>query len=178
MQRIILTYGLVSGGIIILSVVLSLSLESISAESVSTLEWLGYLFMIVALSMIFVGIKRYRDNDLGGVIRFSTGLLLGLGITVVASIVYVIVWEVNLSLTDYAFIEDYTNSVIQAKEAEGVSGEALEQVKSEMDSMRTQYANPLYRVPMTFLEIFPVGVIISLISAVTLRKSTVLPASA
>ena len=36
--------------------------------------------------------------------------------------------------------------------------------------------NPLFRMPMTFTEIFPVGVLVSLITAGLLRKSTFLPA--
>jgi hypothetical protein len=46
-----------------------------------------------------------------------------------------------------------------------------------METMQRQYANPLFRLPMTFLEIFPVGVLITLISAAILRKSEALPAS-
>jgi hypothetical protein len=38
------------------------------------------------------------------------------------------------------------------------------------------YSNPLYRLPITFVEMFPVGVLISLISAAVLRNSRVLPA--
>ena len=40
--------------------------------------------MIVALSVIFLGVKRYRDQELGGVIRFGTAFMLGLGIAAVA----------------------------------------------------------------------------------------------
>ena len=39
----------------------------------------GYLTMIIVLSLIFVGIKRYRDKDLGGVIKFLPALGLGAG---------------------------------------------------------------------------------------------------
>ena len=38
-----------------------------------------------------------------------------------------------------------------------------------------QYANPLYRLPMTFLEIFPVGLVMAL-GAPVLRNSKALPA--
>ena len=142
------------------------------------LEWLGYLIMIVALSMIFVGIKRYRDRELGGVIKFGTAALLGLGITLVASVVYVAVWEVNLSLTDHSFIEEYTRSVVADKQADGITGAELAAVEAEMATMRERYADPLFRVPMTFLEIFPVGLLISLLAAAVLRNSKFLPAAA
>jgi len=45
-----------------------------------------------------------------------------------------------------------------------------------MERFKTMYANPAYRLPMTFVEIFPVGVLVSLMSAAVLRNSRVLPA--
>ena len=48
-------------------------------------------------------------------------------------------------------------------------------VTAQMDEFRRQYANPFFRLPMTFVEIFPVGVLISLISAGLLRNSRFLP---
>jgi hypothetical protein len=47
-----------------------------------------------------------------------------------------------------------------------------------MESMRASYANPLFRIPMVFLEIFPVGLIVALISAALLRNPRLLPANA
>ncbi len=175
MKRIILTYGIISGVIIIGSVILGLALGG-EESAMSTLEWLGYLIMIVALSVIFVGIKRYRDQELGGVIRFGTAFLLGLGITGVASLIYVGAWEVNLALTDYAFIDQYTTSVIASKTAEGMSEVELQALGSEMEQLKQQYGNLLLRLPMTFLEIFPVGLIVSLVAALVLRNSQVMPA--
>jgi len=174
MKKIIITHGLISGFIIILSIVVGLSLAE-GEESMQFLEWLGYLIMILALSMIFIGIKRYRDRELGGVIRFMTALGVGLGISLVAGIIYVVMWEINLSITDYAFINDYTESVIAQKKSDGVSGEALEELIVEMEKTKQQYAKPAFRVMITFLEIFPVGLLISLLSAAILRNSNIMP---
>ena len=44
-----------------------------------------------------------------------------------------------------------------------------------MAEFRASYADPLYRLPMTFAEIFPVGLLISLVSAAALRNPRVLP---
>ena len=178
MQKYVFTYGGIAGAVIILSMILSLSLAGIESENMASLQWLGYLIMIVAFSLIFIGIKRYRDRELGGVIKFSTAALLGLGMTLIASVIYVVVWEINLELTDHAFIADYTRSAIEKKEAAGVSGAELEAYVAEMAKMEEQYANPLFRVPITFLEIFPVGLLISLVAAAVLRNSRFLPAAA
>ena len=173
MKKIITAYGLAAGCVVIGAMIGG---QVLAGEGAGSSHWLGYLIMIVALSVIFVGIKRYRDRDLGGVIKFGTAVLLGLGITVLAGLVYVVVWEVYLSMTDYAFIEDYTQSILEARRAEGLQGEELEAVITQMRELEDRYANPLFRLPMTFLEIFPVGLLISLVSAGLLRNNKVLPA--
>ena len=72
-------------------------------------------------------------------------------------------------------MDAYTAGIVEAKRAEGLSGLALEALTAEMQTLKAQYANPLFRLPMTFLEIFPVGLIIALISAALLRNPKVLP---
>ena len=43
--------------------------------------------------------------------------------------------------------------------------------------MRASYANPLFRIPMTFMEIFPVGFLVALVSALLLRNPKILRAT-
>lgn len=175
MKRIILTYGAIAGTVAILSVIASIVLGEGEGYQ-EHLEWLGYLIMLMALSMVFVGIKRYRDQELGGVITFGTGFLVGIGIAAIAGLIYVLVWEIYLAMTDYTFIHSYARFIIESKTASGVSGAELKALESDMARMVEQYGRPLYRLPVTFMEIFPVGLFVSLISAAVLRKSEVMPA--
>lgn len=175
-KKIVLGYGALAGAVIIGSIMLSMSLGGGEESALSALQWIGYLIMIVAFGVIFVGVKRVRDQELGGIIRFRTAFAIGLGITAVASVVYVGIWEVNLAVTDYAFIDQYTASVLAAREADGASAEEMQTLAAEMETMREQYGNPLFRLLITFLEIFPVGLLVSLIAAAVLRNSRVLPA--
>lgn len=174
MTRIALIYGALSGAIIMAVTIAMIVLAGDNADHSSPL--VGYLIMIVALTMIFIGVKRYRDRDLGGVIKFWPAFGLGLGIAVVAGIVYVAVWEAYLYATHYDFINQYASSVIEAKREAGASGAELDKLTADMDSLIKNYANPLFRLPMTFLEIFPVGLIIAIISAALLRNPKLLPA--
>ena len=137
---------------------------------------LGYSIMLVALSTVFVGIKRYRDADLGGVIGFWPAFGLGLGISFVAGVFYVVAWEAALAVTHMDFAGDYSRMLIAEQQAKGVTGEALAKFTAEMEHFKVEYANPLYRVPMTFAEIFPVGVLVSLVSAALFRNNRFLPA--
>jgi hypothetical protein len=130
----------------------------------------GYATMLIALSTVFVAIKRHRDTELGGVIRFWPAFGLGLGISVVAGIFYVVAWEAALAVTHMDFAGSYAKAVVDHAIAKGVSGDALAKLSAEMEVFKRQYANPLYRLPMTFAEIFPVGVLVSLVSAGLLRN--------
>ena len=105
----------------------------------------------------------------------DVNLLRALGIAVVASVAYVITWEVYLAATDYAFIREYTQSIL-AERANELIGAALQAEIDKMAELEAQYANPLYRLPITFLEILPVGLVVALVSAAVLRNSKVLPA--
>lgn len=174
MIRIILTYGLISGLVVVGGILATMLLSGGQAPHSSL--WLGYLVMLVALSSILVGVKQHRDQALGGVIRFRTALTIGLGIAVVASLAYVAVWEAYLAVTHYAFMDQYTAAILAAKRAAGVTGAAYAKAVAETETMRRQYANPLYRLPETFMEIFPVGLLISLVSAGLLRNPRFLPA--
>jgi len=135
-----------------------------------------YLAMIVALTAVFLGIKHYRDKALGGVIRFVPALLVGLGISAVASLIYALCWETSLALSGVDFAGSYAKQMVAAAQAQGASPAELQKAIAEADAFAKSYANPLYRIPVTFLEMFPVGVLISLISAGLLRNPRVLPA--
>lgn len=137
---------------------------------------LGYLIMLIALSSIFLAIKRHRDGDLGGVIRFWPAFGMGLGISVVAGVLYVLTWETAVAATHMDFASGYAKAMIAEQQAKGVTGEALAQFTAQMEQFKIQYANPLYRLPMVFAEIFPVGLLVSLVSAASLRNSRFMPA--
>jgi len=174
MTRMILIFGTAAG--IIVAVPMCLLLANSEPGSAATSQFAGYLMMVLALSLIFFGVKRLRDRELGGAIRFVPALLAGLGISAVAGVIYVIGWEITLAVTDFAFIDSYSTAAVEAARAKGASAADIEALIAKMDEFRRQYANPFFRLPITFIEIFPVGVLISLISAALLRNSRFLPA--
>lgn len=169
MLKLILKYGLIAGlivGIPLFGLTVGMNNHLPPAWGMA----IGYLTMLIAFTTIFVAIKRRRDVDQGGVIGFWPALGLGLGISVIASIFYVLVWEVAVAVSGVNFADVFTNMMIEQERAKGVSAEVLAKFTTEMEQFRTQYANPFYRMPMTFTEIFPVGVLVSVISAALLRN--------
>ena len=171
MLRIMLVYGGIAGVVIIAIMSAGMILGGGAGSEVQ-----GYLTMIIVLSLIFIGVKRYRDQTLGGVIKFLPALGLGAGIAAVAAIFYVLSWEASLQITDFAWMEAYKSSTIAGYEAEGLSEEALSEKVAKLEAMMASYRNPFFRLPITFVEIFPVGLVVALISAAVLRNPKVLPA--
>jgi hypothetical protein len=178
MLRKILTHGVVAGVIVGVPLFLMTVMTDKTQPPPTYGVVVGYLIMLVALSVVFVAIKRHRDTELGGVIRFWPAFGLGLGISAVAGVIYVLAWEAALAYTHWDFAGSYATLLIEEQKAKGVSGEALAKFSAEMESFKAQYANPLFRLPMTFVEIFPVGLIVSLVSAGLLRNPRFLPARA
>jgi hypothetical protein len=111
------------------------------------------------------------------VIKFWAAFALGLGIATAAGVAYVTVWEVYLAMTDYAFMDKYIAGIMRARQGDGASAATMAAEMAKLESLRANYANPLFRIPMTFLEIFPVGLLVSLVSAALLRNPKLLPAT-
>jgi hypothetical protein len=179
MFGIALRYGIISGAFILGVIVLGIVLSRGHADGgFFSSEYFGYLVMLVALSTIFLAIRDYRNQELGGVIKFLPALGLGLMIAAIAGIAYVIAWEIYLNATNYQFMNHYAAAMTERARAAGLTGAALQAKLAQIEEMREGYANPMIRLPMTFLEIFPVGVLIALISAALLRNPKVAPARA
>jgi hypothetical protein len=175
--RIILIYGVIAG--LIVAVPMGWGMLTLTEETVPENAALyGYLSMLVALTMVFLGIKHHRDKALGGVIKFAPALMIGLGISAVASVFWAVGWEISLALTGFDFAAAYTQSLLEAATARGASEAELAQVVADAEAFTRMYANPLVRFPITFVEMFPIGVLISLIAAALLRNSRFLPARA
>lgn len=174
MKRI-LTYGVIAG--LIAGGALS-SLTLLLKDHGTGSMVLGYLTMLVALSTVFIAIKQKRDVDGGGVIRFWPAFGLGIGITLVAAVLYVAAWEFTQMAAHMDFAADYSRAVLEKMRAGGASEAELAQKSAEMEGFKAMYANPVLRWAMTAVEILPVGLVVSLVSAALLRNSRFMPARA
>ena len=166
-------YGGLAGAIAITVICISL----VTGQPGHSL-WFGYLVMLAALSMIFVAVKRYRDVECGGAIGFGRAFGVGLGIALVAGIFYVAGWEIFIAVSGYDFMADYTAGTLRGMHEHGATPAAIQAKAAEMQQMAAKLRNPLFRLPMIFVEIFPVGLIIALVSAALLRNPRLLPARA
>src|SRR5277367_170975 len=129
MLKKILSYGVIAG--LIVGVPLSCITISMSGHAMMRYGMVvGYLIMLIALSAVFVAVKRHRDVDLGGVIKFWPAFAMGLGISFIAGILYVAAWEAALAVAHMDFAGTYAKSVIEHQQAKGLSGEGLAKLRA------------------------------------------------
>ena len=167
MKKIVLIYGLIGG--LIISVLMWLTLGS-GQHDFENGELIGYTTMVVALSTIFFGVKAYRDKHLGGRITFGKAFLLGLYIALVASTLYVASWMLLSATTGDYFMVQYYEHAKQEMESSNMPAEEMNAKLEEMQQFAELYKNPIVKIGFTYLEILPVGLLVSLLVAAILKR--------
>jgi len=162
-----IVYGLIAG--LIVTVITVIGMAKIYDTDNQGSMLLGYTTMLVAFSLIFVNIKTYRDKD-GGTISFGKAFRIGLWISLIASTMYVVGWMVEY----YVFFPDFYDkcSILQVAKLKAV-GAPLSQIQAkvqEYQQVKELAKNPLVHALMTYAEILPVGLLVSLIAALILKR--------
>jgi hypothetical protein len=168
MKRIVLTFGLISGAI--LAVTMVATIPFIDKIGMDRGVIIGYTTMVLAFLLVFFGIRSYRETVGDGRISFARALGVGLLIMAIACICYVITWEIVYFNFMPDFGEKYAAYAIEKARAAGASAAEIAKQTEEMRKFKTMYDNPLYNAAFTFLEPLPVGIPMTLISAAILRK--------
>jgi hypothetical protein len=171
MKKIVIVCGLIAGLIVTAMLVTTIIMSKASGKIEGSML-LGYATMILAFSLIFVGIKNYRDKYNQGNIRFGKAFRIGLYITLIASTIYVIAWLITYFFFIPEFGEKYTAQMLEELRAGGASRQELDSKAAEMARFTEWYKNPFFNALITYTEILPVGLIISLISALVLKRKT------
>jgi hypothetical protein len=168
MKKIVWTYGLISGGILSLMMAVTAAMGTMCGEYGAVI---GYTTMLLAGTLIFFGIRGYRDRV--GYISFGRALGIGLLITLVSSIMYVIAWTLIYNFMIPDFIDQWMGRQIQDMRASGASEQQILEARKEFGNIAELYQNPLLFVLFTFIEPLPVAILISLVSALILKRKPI-----
>ncbi len=169
MQKIVVTFGLISGAIMSGLMFLTLPFhDQIGFETGGLI--VGYTSMVLAFLLIYFGVRSYRDNVGAGQVTFGRAFKVGLLIMLVASACYVISWEIAYERFFPDFITKYAAHVIEKARAGGATEAQIVAQQAEMAQFAEMYKNPFLRAGMTLLEPLPVGILFTLLSAWLLSR--------
>ena len=163
MRKIVLTFGLIAGAI--LSVMMLITIPFHDQIGFDKGLIIGYTTMVLAFLMIFAGVKSYRDNVSGGSVSFGRALVVGLGITLIASVCYVATWQFVYHRIAPDYMEKYTEYEVAKERKAGASDAQILAKTKEMEEFNERYKNPLVNIAYTFLEPLPVGILFALVAA-------------
>ena len=168
MKKTILVFGGISG------LVLGLFILFITLLHTGNAIW-GYSAQVLAFSFIYAAVRSYRDKYNNGSIGFGKAFRIGLGITLIAATAYVLIWCIDFYCFMPDFMDKYAATLIKQAQAT-LSGDALEKKIAGVRQMADLYKNPVMVVLFTYAEVLPVGILISLLTALILKRKTPKPA--
>lgn len=168
--KIIIKYGLIAGLILSGMAVVGFLMEGGNGKFDSG-QSIGYIFQIAAFLMIFLGIREHRDKLLGGSINFTMAFRTGLLIVIIGSLMYTLTWMIYIHFVDTGFTDRYTEFMVdQIKNQITDPAEAEKNIEAFRKNM-TEFKHPATRSMYTFLEVFPPGLLITILCALLMRRS-------
>ncbi len=168
-RKTIVKFGLMSGAISTAMMLVTIPfIDRIGDKG----ELVGYTAIVVSFLFVFFGIRSYRDNVAGGTITFGRAFSVGILITVISCLCYVATWEILYFKMHFmaGFMDQYVAVSIDRLKASGASPETVQAEVVRMNNFKRLYQNPLFNAAITFVEPFPVGLIMTVMSAAILRK--------
>jgi len=168
MKKIVLKYGLISG--VLCAGMMNATVPFANKIGFDRSMYLGYTVIVLSFLLVFFGIRAYREAEGGGQITFARAFGIGILITLITCVCYVVAWEIIYFNFMPDFLDKYGAYVIAKAKASGVSDAALQAKIAELARSKALYNNVFYNSAETFMEPFPVGLLMTLLSAAVLRK--------
>jgi hypothetical protein len=167
MRKNVLIFGLVLGAILCSHMLYMVSL-CYTTPDFKTNDIVGYAIMVVIFSLVFFGVRNYRNKQGGGVISFGKAFKIGALIALVGATMYVVVWLFSYYLFVPDYLDKYIAHVLNATPKTDATQFAAK--AKEMADFKEMYKNPVFVVLITYFEVLPVGLVVALVSALVLKR--------
>ena len=164
MKNIIFKNGLL-GGLIVSIVMISMSFYMKENPNNEPNAIVGFISMLLAFVFVVLGMKQQRESI--GFVSFGKALAIGLSISLVIATIYVLVWLIIYYNFFPDFMDRYSEMVLKNTKTNDIVAKT-----AEMNQMKEWYKNPIMIILLTYMEILPIGIIVSLIGALILKKKT------
>jgi len=168
MKKTVLTFGFLSGAVS--AAMMFATMPFVEQIGFDRMLVVGYTTIVISFLFVYFGMRSYRDNVLGGTMTFGKGFNAGILITLISCVCYVAAWLVIYYTVMPDFGERYGAYLLADLQAKGASQAEVDALVKSSADMNAMLANPFINAALTFTEPFPVGLLITLISAAILRK--------
>jgi hypothetical protein len=176
MKKSILVNGMATGALLsIMFVATNYFIEQKSNPSLAST--IGNILLMASLSMVFFAIRNVRDKVNKGYIGFNTAFRTALMVILIGTFCYTTTKSTYAFIVDKEYlnraidrtIEAETKNIMNSKDVSDLEKKKkIQEFTSNMNDLRTPYAF----VITSILEFFPMGLIISILCAALMKRST------
>lgn len=167
-KKIVLTFGCLSGAVSAAMMFATIPfMDRIGFEKGAIV---GYTAIVLSFLFVFFGVRAYRERLGGAPLTFGAAFGVGILITLISCVFYVVAWEILSRNFMPDFVDVYSAHVLDELRASGASQAAIDETTKQLADFKVMYARLPIRAAMTFIEPFPVGLLMTVISAVVLRR--------
>ena len=171
MKSFVIKFGFISGGISVALMFLTFVLLR-GPWLFENGVYVGYAGMVLSFSVLFLGVRSYRDQVGQGAISFGKAFQAGLLMVLISCCCYAIAWLFINHFFYPNFADDYMQHTMDRLRQSGASEAVLQQKMKMLEEFKSMTANPIVNALITFVEPLPVGFIVALFSAAVLRKKS------
>ena len=168
MKKTIVIFGIISG--VISSGLMFATMPFLRNEHGNKALVVGYVTIVLSFLLVYFGIRSYRDNLADGTITFGRAFTIGICIVMISCVFYVVTWEIVYFNFMHGFMDSYFTQQIQKVQAGPGTAASIQAKVAAIRQSQASYENPWINSLYTFIEPFPVGLLITLISAGILRR--------
>ncbi|HEY6806561.1 MAG TPA: DUF4199 domain-containing protein [Pyrinomonadaceae bacterium] len=168
MKNVVIKFGLISGAV-------SAALMLATTPFVYKIGfdygfYIGSAGMLIAFLLVFFGIRSYRDNVLNGEISFLRALGVGLLITLISTVCYVITWEFVYFMLLPDFADKLAAHTLTKMQNAGKTTQEIAAMTEQMKQFKAMFDNPVTNALFAFIEPLPIGLFVTIVSSIILRK--------
>lgn len=178
MSKTIIVFGVIAG--LILAAFLFVSIpgfRNLGSSSMATSMAVGFAVQLLTFSLIYFGIRSYRNKHNSGELSLVTGFHIGLWIAFIASTFYVIAWAIVYHYFVPNFLDQMEAMRLSVATAQGATPSQLDIIKQQVANGRELYSTWWGFSGMTLMEVFPTGFVVTLISVLLLKRNQRKPLS-
>jgi len=168
MKNTVLKFGVYSG--VVSATLMFLTTFFVESIGFDRGVYVGYTAILISFLFVYFGVRSYRDNVLGGQITFARGFNAGILITLISCAFYVGMWLIVYYNLMPDFGDKWGAYIVETARARGASQAEIDAAIQQGKDAKAMLENPLINAAVTFTEPFPVGLLVTLISAAVLRK--------
>jgi hypothetical protein len=167
----IFKYGIISGLVLVVFTWAGDLIFGLKPENFEIQEVYGYASMVLGLSVIFFGVRRYRDELEGGNISFGKALTIGVLTDLVTSIIYGVYMMIYLRWISPDFLQTYAEFYRDKVANSGLPAAEIASQLAELDANMGLYLDANFNSFLMFATVFLIGAVVALASAAILRRS-------